>query len=568
MTQTRLPLIDAARLPHNAMRSAETYIKRRVFAVENDAVLKLQALYLGAQRDIRDAMEATPVQSAGWRGGMTDYAAQRVGKLRNDVLAQVETSAKAAMVGGYYSRLWLLDMATPEDKQINLVPLTPQDFREDMYDDMIRDLLGKDWRAQYNLELDDLTLRIRRAIGTGMTDGEGMAGIQRRVRDAIGVQTDRRKGYRANFSRVQAITRTVVQTVANKGAVAAYRANADILSGYEWLTAHDERVCPECLAMDGKVFPLKSERRPPLHPNCRCTVIPVIAKDALDDGANRPRLSFDDWKRGIGMDRELADFTGAPTVRTPAPPAPRVPQPAGKAVSEAFQLPEKGKLAAPIRDAMNAIDSVHGDGTLEQIPVKITSSTTQAGGFRNFEPYQIRSAKTGGIGETRAGQPIGVEISRAGTHPELTMAHETGHYLDFSGIDKPGYWASEAAAKGEASALTDWWQTVTNSPEYQQFVEMRQNPSSYTQRWTDANGDNWTAKIDRNGLNYLLDPRELFARSYAQYIAEASGNEAMGAGLNEARAARIVGAQQWSTENFAPIRQAFDDLMQAQGWRK
>lgn len=318
MTRTT-DLIDAARIPHNALRVGETVLKRRTFAVEDAAVRSLQALYLSAYRDLRDVMDAQAVSvgTVTGRATLIHAATQRVERLKRDVLALVERYAKAALVGNYYGRLWLLDVATRDDVRVNLVPLTSNALREDLYSDLIRELLGDEWRAQYALELDDLTLAIRRAIGGGLLDGDSMDAISRRVRDAMGVQTDRRrgrigsaerKGYRANFNRVQSLTRTVVQTVGNRGAVAAYRANSDILDGYEWLTAKDERVCPDCLGMDGRVFSFKSRKLPPKHPQCRCTCIPVIKPDALERPTAAPRRTLAQWARGYGMDKELADF--------------------------------------------------------------------------------------------------------------------------------------------------------------------------------------------------------------------------------------------------------------------
>jgi SPP1 gp7 family putative phage head morphogenesis protein len=312
MTQTRPPLIDPDRLPNRAMTDAETLLKRRTFAVERQAVLRLQAQYREAWRDIRDSMDVLPPTSSLWRNHVVATAEQRIGRLKDEVLATVERATKAALVGNYFGRVYALDVATGEDVRVNVPFLSRDILREDYYDDLIRDLLGDQWRSQYDVELDDLIVQIRRAIGTGMSNGEGMSAIQRRVRDAMGVETDRRKGFRANFNRVQVITRTTVQTVANQGALAAYKANSDILKGWSWLCARDERTCPACFGMDGKNFAFKSQQRPPpLHPNCRCTSVAWIKPDALEADTKAPaRKSLRDWSRGYGMERELADFLG------------------------------------------------------------------------------------------------------------------------------------------------------------------------------------------------------------------------------------------------------------------
>ena len=45
----------------------------------------------------------------------------------------------------------------------------------------------------------------------------------------------------------------------------------------EWMTAGDDRVCPKCEALQGKIFTLDEiELLIPLHPNCRCIALPWI----------------------------------------------------------------------------------------------------------------------------------------------------------------------------------------------------------------------------------------------------------------------------------------------------
>ena len=47
----------------------------------------------------------------------------------------------------------------------------------------------------------------------------------------------------------------------------------------KWVTAHDEQVCPICIALDGRVWNINDPdlQQPPddTHENCRCTLEPV-----------------------------------------------------------------------------------------------------------------------------------------------------------------------------------------------------------------------------------------------------------------------------------------------------
>jgi len=117
---------------------------------------------------------------------------------------------------------------------------------------------------------------------------------------------------------------------------ANYLANSDILSGWVWHSARDERTCEACLAMDGTIHELTE----PLdgHYNCRCTPIPIVeglGNPKEDTGAEwfanqseafqRQTLGpgkYDAWKEGKFEFSQLAtqredDVYGLMRVATP-----------------------------------------------------------------------------------------------------------------------------------------------------------------------------------------------------------------------------------------------------------
>lgn len=74
------------------------------------------------------------------------------------------------------------------------------------------------------------------------------------------------------------LARTEVSMAQNAGIFDLY--NDAGIDQIQWLTADDERVCPECAALDGEIVNLGDAfeggvAQPPLHPNCRCTIIAV-----------------------------------------------------------------------------------------------------------------------------------------------------------------------------------------------------------------------------------------------------------------------------------------------------
>ena len=55
------------------------------------------------------------------------------------------------------------------------------------------------------------------------------------------------------------------------------------LKYYEFFADTDEKTCPICSALDGKIFEITKAKigvnAPPMHDGCRCDILPVIPKD-------------------------------------------------------------------------------------------------------------------------------------------------------------------------------------------------------------------------------------------------------------------------------------------------
>lgn len=54
-----------------------------------------------------------------------------------------------------------------------------------------------------------------------------------------------------------------------------------------WLTRGDDRVCPRCAPRDQRLYPATLADRPPLHPACRCMVIPELVPESRLTPAER-----------------------------------------------------------------------------------------------------------------------------------------------------------------------------------------------------------------------------------------------------------------------------------------
>lgn len=286
-------MIPEEDVPNRVQRAMETTLKRDLFRLEDRAVKELADIYRANRRayrlEAREMADALGIRKLEqdttgrrWRMAFGAAMERRLTRLTDVAAALALRYSVAAWAGGYYGRAWLLNGVTGQRvnmRQWDAATLARQivtgvGLREDEYEDTIRLLLENEWRELFANNLDETISKIKKAIWAGMEAGEGIDEIVLRVDDlmgSLGVE-----GYSANFARIQTIVRTVVNQASNNGAIDIFRQNPDLLMGYQWLTARDERVCPTCRELNGTVYDLSENIRPPAHSNCRCTIIPLL----------------------------------------------------------------------------------------------------------------------------------------------------------------------------------------------------------------------------------------------------------------------------------------------------
>jgi hypothetical protein len=197
------------------------------------------------------------------------------------------------------------------------------------------------------------------------------------------------------------------------------------------------------------------------------------------------------------------------------------------AVSAALKVTTKAAHAADITATIATIDKVHDDGALPKITVDAKASPGANG---TFFASQDRIA-----------------VSGDSPWPRMTTAHEIGHLLDFDALgESAGAFASESDP-----ALADWRAAV-----------------DVTAAIKAINKGVVDGKPIYNAA-YYLKPLEIWARSYAQYIAMRSGDAELLKQLNLIRDIPGIGTLiQWSDADFARVATAIDKLFSAKGWIK
>jgi len=183
-----------------------------------------------------------------------------------------------------------------------------------------------------NTIVDTQTDKLKKTLSEGVSAGEGAAKLTKRVKDTF----KKLEKYQAST-----IARTEVLRATNKATIEAYR-QSNVVTGKEWITSRDGKVCDWCAPMEGKLIPDSIDKNffnkddkytvqdsqtgkdktldmafegvgePPLHPNCRCTTVPVLKSDSVNEEAvwDKPKKAEIDVKKEIKKiaDKELKEI--------------------------------------------------------------------------------------------------------------------------------------------------------------------------------------------------------------------------------------------------------------------
>lgn len=187
-----------------------------------------------------------------------------------------------------------------------------------------------------------------------------------------------------------------------------------------------------------------------------------------------------------------------------------------------------------INAALSAIDSVHGlPAGFPPCSIEIWSEMGGAKGAYNQGEHLIKLAED------------------AGAYQSSTLCHEFGHHITLGerGQGRVEFY-KELSTDPELKA---WHNIVKATPQFKHFLDIEGSVS--------ATGD------ARDYASYLKDPRELFARSYSQWIATRSKNKTM-LDQNEKLKNMADGNYQWSDSDFKPIGVALDAYFSKRGLLK
>jgi hypothetical protein len=206
---------------------------------------------------------------------------------------------------------------------------------------------------------------------------------------------------------------------------------------------------------------------------------------------------------------------------------PSAAMPRGRAVSSALILP-RGVLPRDLqlRNLLATIDSMHGDGELPRIPVRWGVLPRGM-----VAQYRMTWDST---------EALSLTINPNRSRWLLATVHEIGHFLDHQGVGDATSMASRTSP-----LLREWRQAVAGSLAYRNLVGRLENPA------------------------YLTAIDELWARSYAQWIAMRSGDTTLRTQILDSRGSdprAPIHMVQWDDDDFSAIGDEIARLFRRLQW--
>lgn len=221
--------VDPKEAPNLTQRYTESFMRRRLFAVEDDLIIDIFDMYQQTfnaisvfANQLADEMQLETVENnpigVVWRARVNEFMTIALRELAVAVARVSYEKVTLGYLASHYGKLWMMDSMTENDV-VNLTRISGDDaseavlansLLEDVSSQIIYDNLGSEWRELYRNELDVAILDIRRSLTTGMGDGQTIRQLMKGVSNVLGVNIDRRMtgipDVRANFNKIQTLT--------------------------------------------------------------------------------------------------------------------------------------------------------------------------------------------------------------------------------------------------------------------------------------------------------------------------------------------------------------------------
>lgn len=331
LTVNGQPLISPAQDMPLAQRVSESYIRRRLYHIEDRAAVAQFAMLKRANRDIRayglDSAQRMSLRKLGvdgsslaWTRQVNHFMQSRFIDLSRELLTHTLSMAGDSYIYSYYGRAWVLDMSTRRDLRVNMpypnsARITKAIVQPGLTEDFTPDYttlsdFSDEWSQRYLDVFDDVTRKMRGQWSLAQVNEESILDGLQRLADKLGTSTDGSKGA---AGQVGTLTRSTMQSAATQGTKAIHATNEDYLVGVRFIALPG--ACRLCEGLDGTQWPLGD---PDIvypvqdtHYNCRCGHLPITASGAEIDSDEPPDLSWTEWLKNNNIQFFADEFAGS-----------------------------------------------------------------------------------------------------------------------------------------------------------------------------------------------------------------------------------------------------------------
>lgn len=123
---------------------------------------------------------------------------------------------------------------------------------------------GKSWSERIWLNTEKLADALNENLIYCLTTGKKPGQLKKLLQTQFNV----------SYGRADALVRTELAHIQTQAAQKRYTDYG--IQEVEVLVDEDERTCPECAKLEGKRYPVNAVMPVPIHPRCRCCMIPVV----------------------------------------------------------------------------------------------------------------------------------------------------------------------------------------------------------------------------------------------------------------------------------------------------
>ena len=209
-----------------------------------------------------------------------------LGELQKRTVDSLDHALQNMYLESYRRNAWALDQTTPLSTTIKTMPNLTANPATDFYlSTFLKQQIYVPWKgAMFSQRLgvinDKMARNIQSLMDAGMVNGWSTDDLSLAIRREVGIAPDAKLKTRPRASsakmRADMISRTEMMRSADLAKQYLFDQNKKLVKDERWQTSDLGNVCDDCDENDGELFSALG-LRPPLHPRCACTGIPVLA---------------------------------------------------------------------------------------------------------------------------------------------------------------------------------------------------------------------------------------------------------------------------------------------------